>query len=137
MKQGDLQWELDRNRVASQEALDGQMMGLVAVLALDNARDLSVVDAGVKLLEVEDLAGDDIGIAMPALVAGRAAIDQAEHAVLDEPTGFLTDDVTVHAGDPATLGDGLIGQYDAMDDLVVMLNRVGKAQGELLELLRC
>ncbi|HEX6510147.1 MAG TPA: hypothetical protein VF221_21160 [Chloroflexota bacterium] len=35
----------------------------------------------------------------------------------------------------AALGNRLVGQHDAADDLVVMLQRVGEAHGELLEAL--
>src|SRR5947209_6413587 len=93
MEQRDLQWKLDWDGVAIEEALDGEVMGPVPVLALDDAGDLAVVDTGIELLQIEDVAGDDSGIAMPAPVARGALVDQAEHAMLDEAAGLLTDGV--------------------------------------------
>lgn len=68
---------------------------------------------------------------MLAPVARRTAVDGAKHCVLDEPTGLLTDGVAVKSGKPAALGDGLISQDAATNNLVVMLQRIGTPRGKL------
>jgi hypothetical protein len=52
-----------------------------------------------------------------------------------EATRLLRDSGAVHAGLPAPLGDGLIREEDVADDLIVVLHRVGEAQGQLLKAL--
>ena len=79
--------------------------------------------------------GNQVGVVLLALVGARASVDQAEHAVLEEAPGLRTDRIATQARNPAALGDGLIGQHDATDDLIIVLNGVRKAQGELLKAL--
>lgn len=50
--------------------------------------------------------------------------------------GLLANGVPIDADDLAPLGQCLISEHDTADDLVVMLNRVGEAQRELLKALR-
>jgi hypothetical protein len=75
MEQGDGQRELDWDGGASEEALDPEVMGLVPVLALNEPSDLSIVNAGIELLGVEDVAGHDSWIAVPPRVGGCALVD--------------------------------------------------------------
>jgi len=43
----------------------------------------------------------------------------------------------VEPGGAAPLGDRGIGEHDLTDHLVVVLHRVGKAQGQLMEVIQC
>src|SRR5947209_1231505 len=119
------------------EGFDRMVIGLVAVLPLDDPGDLAVMDRRIELFQVENRAGDDVGILVPARVGRCSSISETEHAVLEEALGLLADGVAIDTGDSAPFGDTLVHKHDAADDLVVMLNRVGETQGELLKLLRC
>jgi hypothetical protein len=90
----------------------------IAVLALDDPGYLSIVDRGIELLQVEDVAGDDIRAATAAFVRCRALIDQTEHAVLEEAACLLADRVAIEPRNAATLSNGFILQHDAADDFI-------------------
>ena len=66
---------------------------------------------------------------MIAFRSGRAPVQEAAHAVFEEAAGLLADGGTVQPRLPAAGGDGLIREEDAADDPVVVLHRVGEAQG--------
>jgi len=127
------QRQLDGERMALEEGLDGVMIGVVAELALHDARELAVADGWVELLGVEQIARDDVGVLVLALGGRRASVDQAEHAALEEAVGLLGDGGAIQPGLPAALGDGLIRDQGAADDLVPVLQWVGEAQGQLLK----
>jgi hypothetical protein len=107
----------------------------VAELAPHNAHQLAVVERRVELLEVEEIAGDRVGVAVPSPMCGGASVDEAEHAMLEEAACLLANGGTVHSRLPAARRHGFIRQEDAADDLVVALHRVGEAQGQLLKAL--
>ncbi len=54
---------------------------------------------------------------------------------LNEATRLLADGFPIDAGDPAPLGDALVLKHDTANDLVIMLDGIGEAPGEVLEAL--
>jgi hypothetical protein len=57
---------------------------------------------------------------------GRALINQAQHALLDETARFVGHGRTIEIRLLAALGDPLAKQDDGANDLVVVLNRIGE-----------
>jgi hypothetical protein len=129
------QRQLHRDGVPVQEPLDRDVVGFAAELAPDDAGDLAIMDGWVELLQIEDVAGHDVRVALLAFVRGRAAVDQAEHAAFEEAACFFAHGLTVQPGSAAALRDADISQHDVADDLVIVLHRVGEAQSQLMEIL--
>jgi hypothetical protein len=63
-----------------------------------------------------------------AFRGGGAPVDEAKHPLFEEAARLLSDRRAIQPGLSATLGDGLIGEEEAADDLVLVLHRVGEAQ---------
>ena len=122
------QWR--RQRMLLQEALEGHMVGLVSELTCHDAHQLAIVERRVELLEVEKVASHVLGVGrVPLLARGRAAVDKPKHALLKEAVRFRSDGGTVKPCLPAALGNGLIREEDASDDLILVLHGVSEAQG--------
>src|ERR1035437_863679 len=49
------QWELHRDRVPLEEASDLVVVGVAPIFALDDPRDLAVVDGRIELFQVQDV----------------------------------------------------------------------------------
>ena len=136
VKEGHWQRELHREGMIVQIAFDRVVIGRVAVLALENADDLPIVERRLELLEVEQIGRDDFGEVVLRGVGRGAPVHQAEHTLFEEATGFLPDGGAIQVICMTTCNYRLVDEHDRANDLVVVLNRIGKAQRQLGEILR-
>src|SRR5262245_13023521 len=115
--------------MASQEVFDGVMVGLIAEFPLHNAHKFAVVDRGIKLLDIQYIGSDGLGIAMafPAGVPGTLIL-QPQHPVLEEPAGFVPDRGPLQAGLATAFGNGFSKEDNRPDNFVVVLHGVDALQ---------
>src|SRR5919206_2463311 len=90
VERGPLKRQLHRDGVLLQKVFDGVVVGLIAKLARDNPDDLTVIDRGIELLEIQNVGGERLGkLLWLATGFGGALIEETEHAVLEEPPGLV------------------------------------------------
>jgi hypothetical protein len=96
---------------------------------------VAIADRLVEVLEIEDVAGDHIGIRLPALCRCGALIDETQHALLEEALRLFAHRRTVDPRLSAPCCDGLIGEHHGANHVIVVLDGITKAQHELMKVI--
>ena len=84
------------------------MMGQMAKFIANDPHNFSIVNGGIELLEIEDIVGDRLGIALFLLFCWlRPLIKQAQHAISHKPLSFITDCCPCYFRFTASIGNRL------------------------------
>jgi hypothetical protein len=88
------------------------------------------------LLEIQNVGGDRLGkLLRLATGFGGALIEESEHAVLEKPPGLVADGRALYSGLLAAGRDRFGKQHNGTNHFVVVLQRVGKAQFQLVKII--
>src|SRR5262245_24536126 len=135
-KGGHGQVQLEWHRIAFEKALDGMVMRFIAKFPCDDPHDFAGVNRGIKLLHIPHILGHSLRIDV-AFASGMpgSLIDQAEHALHDEPPGFLPDHRALDSGLPTACSNGFGKEHNGANDFVVVLNGVNALEFILCKVL--
>lgn len=111
--------------MAFEKAFHGMVIRFIARFPCDDPHDFAGVNRWGELLYIPHIGGHGLRIDM-AFAAGmpRSLIDQAEHALHDEPAGFLPDHRPLYPGLPTAFGNRFGKEHNGTNDFVVVLNGV-------------
>ena len=136
MKGGPLKRQLHGDRMLIQKPPDGVMVGVVAKPTLDDPHNFSIIDRRIKLLKIQDVGGDRVGKLMCfAAGFGSTLVEQAEHTLLDKPPCLVADSGAIEFGLLTSPSDRFGKQDDGTNDFVVVLQRIGKEQLQLVKII--
>jgi hypothetical protein len=81
---------------------------------------------GIKLLDIQHIGSDGLGIAM-AFASGvpGTRIHEPQHPVWDEPAGFVPDRGALQAGLATAFGNGFGKEDNRPENFVVVLDIIG------------
>lgn len=117
------------------EAFDGFMIELVARFVIKNPTQFSIVKAPVQAFEALQFLNDRFGYLTPAPPCAYFDVrgEEAQHSLLLKASFELADRVGMEMRVGRPLCGGAFLQQDRANDLIASLNRIAKAQLQLVE----